>query len=178
MPLITDFPELPLEGLEIDSIERKFPLIEVSFGSGYRAGAYVGASGGLHEWTLSSGVWPDHEAYGSLIDGLPRMEFYSNFFEDRMIEGNSPFLIEYRGQRYLVCFSDPMLAVEMATIDLFSQGGVRIRQCRVVGLGFNTDGSVFDPEIDGGFAGTSFSSETDGRIASTIFSDEINGGLA
>jgi hypothetical protein len=144
MPSLSDFPELSLEGMNIDSVERSFSVLKANYGDGYGDGTLVGDSGGTQRWVLSAGVLPDSEELGSLIEGLPRMKYYWNFFQARMAEGDGLFVITFRGQSYLASFVDTKISAEVFTSDLFA-GGVEVRQRRLAGLTTDpTGGFVFD----------------------------------
>lgn len=138
MPL----PTLNLTGMDIDSVDRAFSVLKAKYGEGYQDGALVGSAGGLHTWVLSSGALPDDDAYGT-ISGDNRFEYYWNFYQARMAEGNGVFIIAFRGANYHASFVDTHISMERFTDTLFS-GGVEIEQRRVVGASYNADGSIDD----------------------------------
>jgi hypothetical protein len=135
------YEELDLTGMDFDTAEREFSVLKASFGEGYGAGALVGSSAGLHLWALSSGALPGDVAYGSLIDGQARFDYYWDFFKARMAEGDGIFVIDFRGKKYHASFVETKMSAEVFTFDLFG-GGVQVRQRRVPGFVYNADGSV------------------------------------
>jgi hypothetical protein len=44
MPSLSDFPELSLEGMNIDSVDRSFSVLKANYGDGYGDGTLVGDS--------------------------------------------------------------------------------------------------------------------------------------
>jgi hypothetical protein len=152
MPDLSDYQQLSLVGLEIDSVGWKGAKLEAKFGAGYGSSAVV-APAGLHTWSLSSGLLPDEEAYGRLIEDLPRFQYYLGFFQEHTTGGRDVFEIEFRGRRYHASFVDAEISAEMLTIDLFSTEGVQVRQRKVPGIQYFEDGSIFDlanqPEVWG-----------------------------
>jgi hypothetical protein len=137
MPLAT----LDLTGMEIDSVERSFAVLECSYGEGYSDGALVGSTAGMYRWKLSSGALPDASSYGNLINSVPRFQYYFDFYQARMAEGNGAFIIPFRSKNYHAKFADTKISMEMFTIDLFG-GGVEIRQHRISGFTYASDGSI------------------------------------
>lgn len=148
MPLLSDYEELDLTGLEIQTAGWQGERLRANFGSGYGASAVVGAAGGLLSWTLSSGCLPDDDSYGNLIGSLPRFEYYYEFFKRHTTGAQDVFVIEFRGRKYLAEFADNATGdFAMHTIDLFSIDGVKVRQRRVSGFVLRDDGSVFEPSM-------------------------------
>jgi len=137
MPLST----LDLTGMEIDSVRRTFSVLKGKYGEGYQDAALVGGAAGLHIWTLTAGVLPDAAGYGNLISSLPRFQYYWNFFQARMAEGNGPFIFPWRSKNYHASFVETYIDAEMFTIDLFASG-VTIEQRRVVGTTYDSDGAI------------------------------------
>lgn len=142
MPALSDFVELSLNGLEIDSVSWQAPRLTANFGDGYGATAIVGSAAGLHRWVLSSGALPDADNYGNLINSLPRFEYYFEFIKLHTTT-KEIFQIEYRGKNYHASFVNNNFDAEMLTLDLFSTEGVEIKQRRVEGIVYDTDGSIF-----------------------------------
>jgi hypothetical protein len=135
------YEELDLTGMDFDTVEREFAVLKANFGEGYGAGALVGSSAGLHHWTLSSGCLPADDDRGSPIDGQPRFDYYWDFFQARMAEADGIFIIDFRGKKYHASFVDTKISMDVFTFDLFG-GGVAIRQRRVAGITYESDGSV------------------------------------
>jgi hypothetical protein len=133
---------LDLTGMDIDEVGREFAVLEADFGEGYSAGALVGSAGGTHHWVLESATLPDASGYGSLIGGVPRMQYYWNFFQARMAEGNGPFIIAFRGKNYHAKFKDHKISANKFTSDLFGGKGVELKQHRVSGFTYSSDGSI------------------------------------
>ena len=143
---LTEYQTLSTEGMNIDTVAHGAEVIEADFGSGYRESARVGDVGGTQMFALSAGVLPDHSDYGHLIDGVPRFEYYYEFWKTHVLtHGGRPFIIEHRGLKYMVDF-DPSenFTYEMFTADLMG-AGVNLRQRRVRGVYYLDDGSLFDP---------------------------------
>lgn len=132
---------LDLTGMDIDHVRRAFSILKAKYGGGYQDAAIVDSTAGLHLWTLSAGVLPDHSSYGDLINSLPRFQYYWNFFQARMAEGNGVFIMPFRSKNYHASFVDPFIEADVFTIDLFG-GGVQIEQRRVVGATYASDGSI------------------------------------
>jgi hypothetical protein len=143
MPELSDYQVLSLVGLEIDDVSRRSERLTANFGGGYGATALVGSPGGLHTWRLSSGALPDDASYGYLINGLPRFEYYWEFFTTHTTT-RDVFEIEFRGKRYHASFVQDEQTASMYSIDLFSMEGVEIRQRKVKGIRYWSDGSIFD----------------------------------
>lgn len=144
MPDISTYDELSLVGMEIDDLGWTGNRLRANFGDGYGASAVNGNANGLHRWAISSQALPDDADYGDLIAGVPRFQYYWDFFKDHTTGANDVFLIEWRGRKYFAEFVDNTISPEMHTIDLFG-AGVEIRQRRVTGFYEGTDGSAFDP---------------------------------
>lgn len=140
MPLET----LNLNVIDIDSVRRTFEVLEADLGSGYHEGVNIGADGGMHEWALSSGCLPDDDEI-SPIGSDSRFAYLWDFYQARMEEGNGPFIIEFRGKNYHAGFADPAIEMERFTNDLFA-GGLRVKQRRILGETYDTDGSI--PEVE------------------------------
>ena len=143
---LADIETLSGEGMNIDEVSVMAEVLEASYGSGYRDAARVGDVGGVAEFVLSAGVLPDDAAYGSLIDGLPRFQYYYEFWRDKvLVNPGQPFLLEHRGGFYL-CDFDPAerYSYETFTADLFA-GGLRVRQRRIRDVLTKDDGMVWDP---------------------------------
>lgn len=149
MPLLSDYRELSLVGLEIDEVGWKGTRLRAEFGGGYGAFALpLGNSGGLHRWTLSSGALPDDDAYQNLIEGVPRFQYYFDFFKDHTEGDEEIFMIEFRGKYYHAAFAEPEISAGMETIDLFTMDGVEIIQRKVSGILYDTDGSILFPWME------------------------------
>lgn len=141
MPSILDYDEIDLTGLEIDSVEWSASVLMSNYGDGYGDQAVVGSVNGLLRWKLSSGAWPDATSYGNLVNGLPRFQYYWEFFRSHTTGIQRIFVIEFRGKKYHADFVDTKINADMFTIDLFG-GGVDIKQRRVSGFLYNDDGSI------------------------------------
>lgn len=146
MPTIYDFDELSLEGLEIGAISLTAERLSCDFGSGYGASAVVGHSSGLWEWTIESDCLPDDDSYNNLIGGLPRFDYYKQFYLDHTLGNQDVFEIDFRNRKYHASFVENSISGEMLTYDVFSLAGVKLRQRRVPGIYYRSDGSVFHPE--------------------------------
>lgn len=128
--------------MDIDAVDWEDAVLEVDFGGGYQAGVNVGPLGGLHMWTLSSGCLPDDDDAAYLpISAQSRFAYYFDFFKARKAEGNSTFIIEFRGLNYHAGFADPKISMERFTEDLFA-GGVLIKQRRIEGESYESNGSI------------------------------------
>lgn len=138
--------ELDLTGLEITPVTLNVERLKASFGSGYGATASVGPGSGLWGWELASDALPDAEAYGNLIQNLPRFQYYTNFFLDHT-EGTAgdTFRVDFRGKQYHAGFSDDSIGGSMQTYDLFDMSGVKLEMRRRQGVFYNDDGSILVP---------------------------------
>jgi hypothetical protein len=142
MPLET----LNLDVIDIDSVKRTFEVLEADLGSGYHEGVNVGAAGGLHTWTLSSGCLPDDDDAAYLPVGSDsRFAYLWDFYQARLEEGNGPFIIEFRGKDYHAAFAETSIDMERFTNDLFA-GGLVIKQRRILGETYASDGSIPEEE--------------------------------
>lgn len=139
MPIET----LDLTGMDIDTFAWRGEVLRTRMAIGY-ARKVVGETAGLHKWTLSSGCLPDAEAYGNLIEGVPRFKYYWDFFAARMAAGDEPFILEFRGKNYHASFAESEISAEMFTIDLFA-AGVTIRQRQLRGVAYDEDGAIVPP---------------------------------
>lgn len=137
MPILT----LDQTAINIDTARRSFPVLRAEYGEGYEDGVLVGSSAGLHEWQLTASVLVDHASYNDPVNSLPSFQYYWNFFQARQAEGNGVFIIAWRSLNYHACFADNYIEAEVFTSDLFASG-VRIRQRRVVGELYESDGSI------------------------------------
>jgi hypothetical protein len=142
------YEELDLTGMDFDTAEREFSVLKASFGEGYGAGALAGSSAGLHHWALSSTLLPADDDRGIPINGQPWFDYYWDFYQARMAEGNGIFIVGFRGKQYHASFVDRKISMDVFTYDLFG-GGVAIRQRRVSGVTYNDDGSL-PPEVSEG----------------------------
>ena len=127
--------------MDIDAVERSFSVLEAKYGGGYHAGVLVGPLGGLHRWSLSAGVLCDSSTYHDPVGGSPSFQYYWNFYQARMEEGNGTFIMDFRGASYHVGFVEKRMTMERFTNDLFG-GGVQIEQRRIAGQAYNSDGSI------------------------------------
>src|SRR6185369_9937721 len=161
MPL-ADYEELDLTGLDIDGWKKGYAVIRHNLGEGVRVKARVASTHGLWSWTLSSDAQPDRDE--SEINSLTRFEYYRDFFQ-RFTSGDSDaFVIDFRGKKWTVGFTDVEESGDMFTYDLFNSQGVNIEQVVVLGeTDYDTDGSLGgggggggtdDPEIPTGLRGT------------------------
>lgn len=138
---VEDYEELSLEGMNVDSVGVHYDILLTRFGGNRVRSARVGQAFGLQRFALSAGVLPDHADYGSLIGGDPRFQYYFDFWNARMQAGNEPFILEWRGLKYTVIFSEHDFNYETFTSDLFA-GGVPVEQVDVEGESYEADGSV------------------------------------
>jgi hypothetical protein len=132
---------LRLTGMDIDTVERDFPTLKADFGGGLGDAAKLTANGGLHRWAISSGCLPGDDAYGSLIEGTNRFDYYFDFFKTHTIGADEIFVFVFRGKTYHAGFVENGIDFERFTDDLFA-GGVEIEQRRVEGFAYNADGSM------------------------------------
>lgn len=140
----TTYDEINLEGMDIDEVPWSGSRLRVSFGHGYGAFAKTGNAAGLHRWKISSGgVLPDRTTDDCLPFPGPqsRFDYYYEFFKDHTTGAEEIFVIEWRGKKYHACFVSNEINFERLTDDLYD-GGVEVVQRRVVGFGYNSDGSI------------------------------------
>jgi hypothetical protein len=142
---VLDIDELDLTGMDIDSVGWRGEVIRKSFGGGRGAAARVGSVGGLHRWSLSSGLMPDDTR--DLIGSDSRFEYYFSFFKEHTTGDQEVFMLEFRGKKYHAAFADVEVNFERFTDDLFG-GGVEIVQRTLDGYVYNADGSLFWPTLD------------------------------
>ncbi len=145
MPILSDFEELDLTGMDIDRVDWIGDKIVKRFPGGFRASAIVGPLSGRHGFTLSSGCLPDDVTI-SPIDSVSRFEYYYEFFKARTLGAQEIFVIEWRSKKWHVAFTEPQTSYERFTDDLFA-GGVSLEGVRVKGVTYNADGSIFDPSL-------------------------------
>lgn len=146
MPTIYQFDELSLEGMEIGAISLTAERLSCDFGSGYGESAVVGHTSGLWGWDISSDCLPDDDAYLNEINGKPRAQYYFDFYLEHTLGDQDVFEIEFRNRKYHASFAENSISGEMLTYDIFSLAGVRLKQRRVPGIYYRSDGSVFHPE--------------------------------
>lgn len=132
---------LDLKGMDIDTVERHYPMLSADYGGGYRDAANVAGITGLHRWAISSGCLPGDVSYGSLIDSQARFDYYWDFFKRHTTGDDDIFIFIFREKTYHVGFVETEISFEMFTIDLFA-GGVEIEQRRAEGYAYNDDGSM------------------------------------
>lgn len=151
MPLFDDYDELNLTGIEIEPVELRVERLKASFGGGYGANASVGSSHGLWGWEIGSECLPDDADYQDLIAGVPRFQYYKDFFLDHTVgDSNEVFAIDFRGRKFHCSFADDSISGVMHSYDLFSLSGIKLEMRKVPGIYYRDDGSVFDPrEITG-----------------------------
>lgn len=143
-----DYPQLDLSLLDVDTVERRFAVLEASFGDGYSAAARVGSTAGTISFKLSASVWPD-DANIKLIQNKSAFAYYYDFLQDRLRAGNAPFIIGWRGGYYLVQLEEPHLSLEVLTADLFASG-IEVRGRRISGIFVRDNASlVYPPEHPG-----------------------------
>lgn len=137
---------LSLEGINVDSVNWRGDVLRANYGNGYGDSVLVGNAAGLHMWELSDGgVSPDRttgDASGSEIDSVSRFEYYWEFFKDHTTGTTEIFILEWRNKFWHASFAEPEIGAEQMTYDLFTISGVKVRQRRVVGVGYNDDGSI------------------------------------
>ncbi len=142
----SDFVELNMTGLNVDHVRPQRSILRANFGDGYAETARVGAVGGTRQFVVSAGVWPDDD--NLLPIGTDSwMEYYTNFFDERLDNANEPFIIEWRDRKWLVDMDESSYGVEVHTSDLFTPDGITLNLRRVSGLTHCRDGSLFDPSL-------------------------------
>lgn len=140
MPLAT----LDQTGMRLESVSWAGGKLSTSFGGGYGASVVVGDVGGLHRWKLhSGGVWPDNSTYGLTISGSNRFTYYWEFFKTHTTGATDIFILAFRSKNYHASFVETEMSVDRfrKTLDLY-EGGIEIRQRRVVGESYESDGSI------------------------------------
>lgn len=143
-----DYPLLDMSLLNVDRVQRRYAVVEATFGDGYSASALVGSSAGQTAFTLSADVWPDDPSLKS-IQGKPAFAYYYDFLQDRLRNGNAPFIIYWRGAYYLVQLTEPDLSIDVMTADLFASG-LEVRGRRIPGIAVRDDGSLIYPPENAG----------------------------
>lgn len=138
---VEDYEELSLEGMNVDTVEHSFDILEARFPGGFRRSARVGTSSGEQSWALTASVLTDSSSYNDLIEGDPSFQYYYDFWLARMQAANEPFVIEWRSKKYNCVFREHRFSYEVFTADLFA-GGVMLDQVRVFGESYESDGSI------------------------------------
>lgn len=146
MPELSDYEEINMTYLNVDHVTSRRSILSANYGDGYKDTTRVGAPGGVKTFTVSAGVWPDSEDQ-PMIGTQTIFDYYWSFFEERLDNANEPFVLEWRGRKWLVEFAEPEHGVEVHTADLFTPDGIELTMRRVVGLIHCLDGSVFDPSL-------------------------------
>lgn len=145
MPTYLGYEILDQTVLNVESAGRNAKsILEAEFGDDYRVSANVGNIGGVRSgqmFTISAGVWPDDESI-STVEGVSAFEYYWEFFNDRIDNGNEPFIIEWRNRYWTVDLAEPNIAVEVHTADLFTPQGIQLRRRAIQGVEYYTDGSL------------------------------------
>lgn len=143
-----DYPLLDMSLLNVDRVQRRYAVVEATFGDGYSASALVGSSAGQTTFTLSADVWPD-DANLKQIQNKAAFAYYYDFLQDRLRNGNAPFIIYWRGAYYLVQMTEPDLSIDVMTADLFASG-LEVRGRRISGIAVRNDSSlIYPPEHPG-----------------------------
>jgi hypothetical protein len=76
---------------------------------------------------LSSGCLPGDEDYGSLINGQARFDYYWDFYQARMAEGNGVFIVDFgaRNTTHRSSIEDQCRGISLT---IFSAAASNIRQ--------------------------------------------------
>lgn len=148
-PDISIYEELDLTGMEITPFKWRGERLKASFGSGRGASARVGAAHGIWGWEISSDVLPDDEDYGNMVNGLPRMEYYTDFIRRHTLGTRDIFLIDFRGRKYHASFAENKIGGNMLSYDVFDMSGVEIEMRTVAGFHYGDHGNVIDPGFYG-----------------------------
>ncbi len=145
------YEELDLTGLDVDSGVWAGQIIRKSFGGGFKRKVLVGPSFLIPRWKLSSGAWPGDEAYGNLINGMTRFDYYTDFFQRFTTGEDDVFVIDFHGKKWTVRFAVTELPFNMHSYDLFdSADGVEVEYAFVPGQIYNADGSLPAPDVPDG----------------------------
>lgn len=145
MPSLSDYEEFDFNVLEIDNVSWSGNKLRANFGHGYAAIAVTGNAGGLHRWTVSSGMLPDDESYGNLVgesDDETRFGYVFDFFKRHTTGDQDVFIVDFRGRKYFAEFAENSWSAAMESIDVFSMESIEIKQRRVAGFSYNSDGSI------------------------------------
>lgn len=143
-----DFPELDLNLLNIDRVQRTYAILQANYGDGYADAALVGTQEGNTKFVLSAEVIPDN-ANIRTIQSKTAFAYYWDFFAERLRNGNQPFRIFWRNAYYLVQFAQPEFGVDVLTADLFANG-LELVGRRVSGVAVRNDGSLIYPSENAG----------------------------
>ena len=140
MPLDT----LDLTGMRIESVDWSGSVLRAAYGAGYGDQVVVGDVGGLHRWKLhSAGILIDNSTYGLTISSKTRFAYYWEFFQSHTTGSTDIFILPFRGDSYHASFVDTAMSVDRfkKTIDIY-EGGLEIRQRRIVGSSYAANGSI------------------------------------
>lgn len=135
------YEEIDMTGLNVDHVTPQRSILTADYGHGYKDTTRVGPVGGTRQFSVSAGVWPD-DPVDAAIGSDSWMEYYTNFFDERLDNANEPFVIEWRDRKWLVDLAEPQYGVEVHTTTLFTPDGITLNLRRAAGLAFNTDGSL------------------------------------
>jgi hypothetical protein len=142
MPDLASFEILSLDGMDYEDFDWKTEGIDYDFGDGYGASITTSSPGGLHGWRIFSGCLPNDEAYSNLINGLPRWQYYFEFFQRHRGGGKRVFEINFGGKRYHASFVDRVINPKVFSYDLFGDCTLAIKQQKVPGIFYNADNSI------------------------------------
>lgn len=140
------YDELDTSGLKIEGVKWAGATLRANFGEGYGAAALVGNAAGLHEWTLRRSTLPGDSSIVP-IDAKSRLDYYLDFFKEHTTGTTEIFIITWRGKKYHASFADPDMDVAQVTFrlydpEIYQGGGLKIKQRRVAGTGYSSDGSI------------------------------------
>jgi len=137
--------------LSINQMTLRQHTLLANFGDGYGAGINSGNVSGLRTWSLEATAIPDSldymvDFYYGGAQSETRYDYLLEFWQRHITTGNKPFyMIDYHITDpvvWLVSFANPSIPFQIFASQLYGGGGVTVKQRRVPGLQFNTDGSV------------------------------------
>jgi hypothetical protein len=141
---------LDTTGMQIEEAKWTGMVLRSNYGGGYGDIALVDSAAGLHMWTLKRSTLPGNPSIAPIVAAAStqsRLDYYWDFFKEHTTGANEIFIISWRGKKYHASFAEPSMSVSKIAFKLFdpeiySGGGLQIKQRRVVGFTYSADGSL------------------------------------
>jgi hypothetical protein len=131
----------------IQAARSRQAILRADYGEGHADTASVGYDSGQKRFVATAGVWPKNAFYGTIATKT-WMDYYWDFLNTRLQNGNEPFVISVLGKYWLVDMDDPETAVECVrcdNFDLFVPAQIALSQRRMADVEENADGSMVEP---------------------------------
>jgi hypothetical protein len=132
--------------MKIETVKWTGTVLRANYGGGYGDIAVIDNAAGLHMWTLKNATLPGSSSIAP-IDAKSRLDYYLDFFREHTTGATEVFILEWRGESYHASFADPDMDVTQVAFglmdsEMYSGSGLKIKQRRVSGAIYETDGSV------------------------------------